>query len=94
MLTTKDLILNIAVNLGRIGRFALEKKTNRLNQFLAETQQFIQDLEPMKKSSQLQRTIDLFKKDFDVLKNNTHFDIEWSEKMFTWANILTHRSIL
>ena len=31
----KDLTLNIAVNLGRIGRWACEGKQKRLNQFLA-----------------------------------------------------------
>lgn len=40
-LTAQELTLNIAVNLGRLGRWASEGKANRLSQFLKETDGFV-----------------------------------------------------
>ena len=93
-MTSKDLVLNIAVNLGRLGRFACEGRTNRLNQFLEETQQFIQELELMPKSIRLNKTLVSFFRDFQQLKTQPLKDAQWAEMMFTWANILTHRASL
>ncbi len=91
---TRDLILNIAVNLGRLGRWALEGRVNRLNQFLEETQGYILQLEQMPQSLRFQRTFKIFKQNFDDLKNDVRLDATWAEMMFTWANILTHRASL
>ncbi|MFC1594457.1 hypothetical protein ACFL38_03930 [Candidatus Omnitrophota bacterium] len=93
-MSAKELTLNIAVNLGRLGRFAYEKKTNRLNQFLQETQDFVRQLEAMPKSSRFQKTFDTFRKDFDVLSSDVRLDSAWAETAFTWAAILTHRAQL
>ena len=93
-MTTQELALNIAVNLGRIGRWSLEGKMNRLNQFLDETQEYIRQLEQTPKSVRFQRTFDVFRVSFDDLKNGARPDQAWAEMMFTWANILTHRANL
>lgn len=86
--------MNIAVNLGRLGRWACERRLNRLNQFIAETEGYIQQLEESPKSARFQRTFDIFRENFNKLKSNTQIDTVWAEMMFTWANILTHRARL
>lgn len=93
-MSSQELTLNIAVNLGRLGRWACEGKLNRLNQFLEETEGFIYQLEKAPKSSRFQRTFDIFRDNFNKLKSNPHVDSVWAESMFTWANILTHRARL
>ncbi len=93
-MTAQELTLNIAVNLGRIGKWASEGKTGRLSQFLKETDGYIRQLEAAPKSARFQKTFEIFKNTFDDLKGNVRTDIKWSEAMFTWANILTHRARL
>ena len=93
-MSAKDLTLNIAVNLGRIGRWACEGKKKRLNQFLDETQLYINQLEKQPKPLRFQKTFDIFVKVFADLRCNMSLDSVWAETMFTWANILTHRASL
>jgi len=93
-MNAQELTLNIAVNLGRIGRWACEGRVSRINQFLAETEGYISQLEQASKSSRFCKTFDLFKKSFNDLKVDKQFNLVWAEMMFTWANILTHRASL
>jgi len=93
-MTAQELTLNIAVNLGRIGRWASEGKTSRLKQFLSQTDGYISELDAAPKSDRFQKTFDIFKKTFNELKGDAQMDMKWSESMFTWANILTHRARL
>lgn len=93
-MSAQELALNIAVNLGRIGRWASEGRLNRLNQFLEETEKYILELEKSPKSSSFQRTFDIFRENFSMLKKNTQIDAVWIETVFTWADILTHRAKL
>ena len=93
-MNAQELTLNIAVNLGRIGRWACEGRANRLNQFLKETDEYINQLEEAPKSARFQKTFEIFKKTFNELKNDKRLDATWAEAMFTWANILTHRAYL
>ena len=90
----KELTLNIAVNLGRLCRWAMEGRRARVDQFLAETQEYLKALEAAPKSARFLPTYEWFKKDFDFLSNNVQMDANWAESMLTWANILTHRSSL
>jgi len=94
MMSAQELTLNIAVNLGRLGRWACEGRFNRLNQFLEETEGYIQQLEKVHKSLRFQQTFDIFKENFKKFKSNPQVDSVWAESMFTWANILTHRARL
>ncbi len=90
----RELTLNIAVNLGRIGRWAYEGRRNRLEQFLKETEVYIHELERLPKSSQFEKTFDIFVKNFYDLRSDVRLDSYWAEMMLTWANILTHRAAL
>jgi hypothetical protein len=93
-MNTQELTLNIAVNLGRIGRWAYEGRRNRLNQFLDETEAYIHQLESLPKSPRFQKTFDIFIETFNSLRRDVRLDPSWAEEMFTWANILTHRASL
>ena len=93
-MNAQELTLNIAVNLGRIGRWACEGRVNRLNQFLEETETYIHQLDAAPKALRFQKTFDIFKKTFDELKKDRRLDPFWAEMMFTWANILAHRARL
>ncbi len=91
-MTARELMLNIAVNLGRVGRWSCEGRVNRLQQFLDETEGYIRELETKPKSLSIQKTFNVFKEEFFVLRHAERFDAVWAEMMFTWANILTHRA--
>ena len=90
----KELTLNIAVNLGRLCRWAMEGRRARVDQFLAETEGFVKALELAPKSSRFMPTYEWFKKDFECLSHNVQMDADWAESMLTWANILSHRASL
>lgn len=90
----KELTLNIAVNLGRLCRWAIEGRRARVDQFLAETEEYLRALETVPKSARFLPTYEWFKKDFENLRHNVHLNEDWAESMLTWANILTHRASL
>ena len=93
-MNAQDLTLNIAVNLGRVSRWAMEKKQGRINQFLNETENYLKQLEDTPKSDRFNNTFISFKREFGRLKNNVRLNNEWAEDTLTWANILTHRAKL
>lgn len=90
----KDLTLNIAVNLGRLSRFAIEGKKSRIEQFLIETEEYVEELERAKRNPRFEKTFVTFKYNFSNLKKNIALTDEWAEQALTWANILTHRAKL
>ncbi len=93
-MTTQELTLNIAVNLGRLCRWSMEGRRSRVDQFLAETEEYVKALESAPKSCRFLPTYEWFKKDFELLRHNVRMDADWAESMLTWANILTHRASL
>lgn len=93
-MTAQELTLHIAANLGRITRWALEKREDRVSQFLDETKGYVQELERAPKSKQFQETFRVFKENFDKLKKDVRLNKHWAEDILTWANILTHRAKL
>ncbi len=93
-MSAQEITLNIAVNLGRLGRWALEGKETRLKQFLAETEDYVKQLEGAPKNDRFLKTFESFKSGFNILKKNVRCDEAWAENAFTWANILTHRAKL
>ena len=93
-MNAKELTLNIAVNLGRLCRWCMEGRRARVDQFLAETDEYVKALEVAPKSSRFLPTYEWFKKDFEFLRHNVQMNADWAESMLTWANILTHRAAL
>lgn len=90
----QELTLNIAVNLGRLSRWSLEGKEARVNQFLKETEEYINQLNQAPKSRRFSKTFNTFRDKFETLKRSVVLDEVWAEEMLTWANILTHRAKL
>ncbi len=90
----KDLVLNIAVNMGRVSRWAMEGKRARIILFLDETQNYLEQLEQAKVSTKFYPTLESFKVKFSKLKNNIELNDAWAEDALTWANILQHRAKL
>lgn len=88
----KTLTLNIAVNMGRIGRWLAQGNKNRVEQFIKETEDYIDLLEKASKAKKLRKTFNQFKKSFKNIKSQKSENL--SEEAYTWANILTHRSNL
>ena len=93
-MNAKELTLNIAVNLGRLCRWCMEGRRSRVDQFLAETEEYLKALEEAPKSPRFLPTYEWFKKDFERLCRDVQMDADWAEAMLTWANILTHRASL
>ena len=93
-MNAQELTLNIAVNLGRLSRWAMEGKVQRVNQFLEETENYLKQLEQSPKSSQFTPTFKKFKQRFYTLRTNPKLNQEWAEDALTWANILSHRAKL
>ena len=89
---TQELVLNIAVNLGRISRWAEKGNQKRINKFLEETEDYVKQLDDAPKSPRFLKTFQSFKKHFFELKNRKQRDDAWAEDVLTWGNILTHRA--
>lgn len=87
-MTNQDLVLNIAVNLSRIGRFLLEKRTQRVQQFVAQTQVQLAELSSHQLSKPLIFPISRLQK----LIHQPPAD--FAEDYFTLAAILAHRAKL
>lgn len=94
-------ILDIAMNLNRVGNWAADgffiKKT-RILQFLDQTTDYLTALSSENFSKQFQETFNKFLLEYNTLKkeaiNGPKDELLWAEKMMTWGNILTHRSKL
>jgi hypothetical protein len=92
-MTSEDLILNIAVNLDRISRFAIDGKEKRVELFIKENDDYIEEVERKKINLKFRKTFDVFKDQLSELKRNKNFK-EDAEIFLTWANILQHRAKL
>ena len=88
-MTSRELMLNIAINLARIGRFAAEGRQARLQQFLKETKLYLRQLQGLPLEPKLEGT----QKHFENWLNSNKDTVD-SEEAYTWANILTHRAQL
>ena len=99
MVSNKDKILDISVNLARVSDWAasqnLQKKI-RVDQFLSETDGFVRSINANGVSSKFKPTWVKFSSEFKKLLQNRDSEdkLEWAEKALTWANILQHRAKL
>lgn len=89
-MTNQDLVLNIAVNLGRLGRYSLQRQPSRVSQFLSDTEIYLNQLQKL--APRFQTTYDNFVKAYSFLKSTSIDHSDWSDTAFTWASILTHRA--
>ena len=93
-MNAEDLVLNIAVNMGRLSRWSTEGRLERIKQFLIETNGYLVKLDEVEVSEKFKPTLERFKKDFELLKKDSYSSMEFAEKALTWANILQHRAKL
>ena len=93
-MTAQDLVLNIAVNFGRLCRFSSEGRVERIKQFLQDTEYYLNELEKVEVNNRFRPTLERFKIDLARLKSSDSTTPEWAEKTLTWANILQHRAKL
>ncbi|OGK17444.1 hypothetical protein A2799_03255 [Candidatus Roizmanbacteria bacterium RIFCSPHIGHO2_01_FULL_39_24] len=97
----KQKILDIAMNLNRIGNWAADDysaKKERIKTFISSTTQYVESLNSKAYKEPFKNTLDNFLKKYPSLKNEglkgPKNPLHWAEKMMTWGNILTHRSKL
>lgn len=95
----KAKILDIAMNLSRIGNWAADDykgKRKRISLFLDQTSRYINSLDPASFSAPFKKTFEKFLREYPRLeetgKKSPKDELYWAEQMMTWGNILTHRS--
>ncbi len=93
-MTAKEATLNIAVNLGRLSRFASEGKITRVKMFLDDTQQYIEVLKEKPKNEKFLPTYKQFLHVYHELRTMNNYDYDWADTALTWASILEHRAKL
>lgn len=99
-MNNKAKILDIAMNLNRIGNWAaddFEGKHKRITMFFDQTTDYIHTLSSSSFNSPFKKTFSQFLTAYKKLQNeikNPKDNLKWAEEMMTWGNILTHRSRL
>lgn len=88
------MVLNIAVNLERLSRWSQEGREKRVEQFLNQTEEYLDGLAKIEVSDRFAKTLKIFLADFNKMKASDKNTLVWAEKALTWANILTHRAKL
>jgi len=98
---TKAKILDIAMNLNRIGNWAADDfdgKEKRIRMFLDQTNGYIESVPKSSLREPFKKTFDRFLEEYDVLKHEGEKKptdtLAWAERLMTWGNILTHRTQL
>lgn len=97
----KAKILDIAMNLTRIGNWAAdgyEVKKKRIIIFLKNTDNNLKNVKISSLDQPFKKTFEKFLRDYPKLEqegyNGPKNQMVFAEKMLTWGNILTHRSRL
>ncbi|MEK7573482.1 MAG: hypothetical protein AAB531_03585 [Patescibacteria group bacterium] len=97
-ISTKDKILDISLNLARVGNWtadAYDQKKQLIARFMVQTQDYINNLSDKELNSLTRPVFKRFKKEFQDLRTEKIEDenkYSWAERALTWANILQHRS--
>lgn len=99
LLSTKDKILDISVNLARVSDWIFSdnlKRQARIDQFLDEIKKYLATIQKNKLSERFKPTFHDFEKEFGKLlrDRSTEDKYDWAERALTWANILQHRAKL
>lgn len=94
----KAKILDIAMNLNRIGNWAADDfqgKEKRIKLFLDQTDQYIESVPKASLSQPFKKTFENFLEEYKGLGQEGQKKpadvLAWAEKLMTWGNILTHR---
>lgn len=97
----RNKILDIAMNLSRIGGWAADdfaKKRKRILLFLDQTTDCVDSLETVAFPKPFQKSLEKFLEVYPKLekagREGPTDTLSWAETMMTWGNILTHRSRL
>ena len=100
-MTVKAKILDIAMNLNRVGNWAADDyfgKKDRIKTFLFNTSDYLEEIKNIDFPSSIAGTMNTFKREYKALESEgisgPEDPIIWAEKIMTWGNILTHRSKL
>ena len=100
-MSEKEKILDIAMNLNRVGNWAADGysvKQKRIILFLNQTTDYLKSLDKSALPQPLKTSLGKFQQEYSQLEkeglNGPKDETEWAEKMMTWGNILTHRSQL
>lgn len=100
-MNNKAKILDIAMNLNRIGNWAADGYTERkarILTFLDQTSNYLSSLRPQDFSGTFKKTFERFSKEYPQMEKEGRLkpkdELFWAEKMMTWGNILTHRAKL
>ncbi|KKT77473.1 MAG: hypothetical protein UW73_C0019G0008 [Microgenomates group bacterium GW2011_GWB1_44_8] len=98
-MNTKATILDIAMNLNRVGNWAADDylgKKARIKTFLGNTTAYIKSLSDSPLPPSFAGTFSDFTKHYSLLEKEglagPQNPLFWAEDMMTWGNILTHRS--
>ncbi len=98
MTETQLNILDIAMNLNRMGNWAADgydSKKKRIVMFLEQTSEYIKNSHFKTFQNPFKKTFDRFLEEYPILYkqglNRPKDTLLWAEKMMTWGNILTHR---
>lgn len=94
-------ILDLAMNLNRIGNWITEDYTSKKSRIiivLEQTDELISHIEINNLSKMSKLTFEKFLQEYpqlkNTIKNNTVKDVITAERMMTWGNILTHKASL
>lgn len=93
-MTASFIVLNIATNLERLCRFSVDGNTDRVEQFLKQTDDYFRQLKKMSVKKDFDSTLRRFSREWERLRKSDKTTYEWADKALTWANILTHRAKL
>lgn len=92
-------IMDIAMNLARIGNWAaddFDNKEKRIKMFLEQTNVYLNRLDIASYSESTQHALGRFSQVFNLFHKqipSTPKDrLRWAEAMLTWSNILTHKA--
>ncbi|EKD62703.1 MAG: hypothetical protein ACD_52C00087G0007 [uncultured bacterium] len=98
-MSNRDKILDIAMNLNRIGNWSADgfsERQKRINTFLYQTSVLINSLNTSKFTNQFKKTFDNFVDSYRLLEKQARSrnvsGLDWGERAMTWGNILTHRA--
>lgn len=90
-------VLNIAMNLNRIGNWAVDDyqgKKKKLILFIDQTKSYLNSLDTSELPAVVKEPLLHLSSLLKEGKQNPKDAIFWAEKMMTWGNILTHRANL